>query len=277
MRAMKRGGWVLAATMALASCGRQAQESAVGVAGFAAAPPAPAADAGARAADAADGMQAMLAYEHQVAIVLPADRIAARMQAAKAACEGGRFGACVVLDARTQAGDWPSASLGMRIVPAGVEPMIALAGEGARVGSRSTHAEDLAVQVRDNALVQERLRNELARLREFQQRRDLAVADMIALSRQLAEAQAQLDAAEREGARHRRRIDTQELTLDFQPPPAESGRNEIGQALRDFGGTLSAGTAWTIRALAFLVPVLVVLGVAVALFRRLWRRRQASS
>jgi hypothetical protein len=263
------GAGVLA--LALAACSNKTQqEHAVGAVGFAAAP---AADAGARAGNAANDMQAMLAYEHHVGVVLPADETATRMQAAKAACEDGRFGACVVLDARSQGGDQPSASLGMRIVPAGVERMIALASRDARVGSRSTHAEDLAVQVRDNALVQERLRNELARLQEFQQRRDLAVADMIALSRQLAETQAQLDAAEREGAQNRRRIDTQKLTLDFRPPAAESGRGEIGQALRDFGGTLSTGAAWTIRALAFLLPVLVVVAVLVALWRRLRRNR----
>src|SRR5690606_27748062 len=208
--------------LALVACSDKVQqESAVGGAGFAAAPPAA---ARARAGDADGDMRAMLAYEHHAGVVLPAGEIAPRMQQAKAACEDGRFGACVVLDARNQAGDRPSASLGMRIVPAGVEPMIALASQDARVGSRSTHAEDLAVQVRDNALVQERLRNEMARLQEFQQRRDLAVADMIALSRQLAETQAQLDAAEREGAQHRRRIDTQKLTLDFRPPAADSGR-----------------------------------------------------
>src|SRR5690606_13628413 len=231
-----------ALTLALVACSDGAREHAVGgVAGYAPSP----------AAGNAGELKAMLAYEHHVGIVLAADAIEPRMQAAKAACEDGRFGACVVLDARAESGDHPSATLGMRIAPAGVEPMIALAGKDARLGTRSTHAEDLAVQVRDNALVQERLRNEMARLQEFQQRRDLAVADMIALSQQMADAQAQLDAAEREGAQHKRRIDTQKLTLDFRPSSSESGRGEIGQALRDFGGTLASGIAWTIRALAF--------------------------
>src|SRR3546814_3045519 len=116
-------------------------------------------------------MQAMLAYEHPAGVVLPAGEIATRMQAARTACEDGRFGACVVLDARVQSGDRPSASLGMRIVPAGVEPMIALASQDARVGNRSTHAEDLAVQVRDNALMRDRLGNELARLQELDRKR----------------------------------------------------------------------------------------------------------
>ena len=109
-------------------------------------------------------------------------------------------------------------------------------------------------------------------MQEFQQRRDLAVADMIALSQRMAEAEAQLQAAEQEGAQHRRRIDTQLLTLHFQPPGGQEGRNEIGQAVRDFGKILSMGTAWTIRAAAFLIPLLLVLAVLVAGVRR-WRRR----
>lgn len=222
-------------------------------------------------ADAASAEPAaMLAYEHDARIELQADRIAARLQEARNACNSRRFGACVVLNVQQQGGEHASGSLGLRMAPAAVEPMIALASAGARLGSRSTRAEDLAVVVRDNRLAQDRLRKELVRLQEFQQRRDLAVADMIALSQRMAEAEAQLQAAEQEGAQHRRRIDTQLLTLQFQPPGSEAGRNEVAQALRDFGGILSLGTAWLIRAAAFLIPLVLVIAVLVAGVRR-WR------
>lgn len=219
--------------------------------------------------------QAMLAYEHEVEIELDAGQMVARLQQAQDACNQAKFGDCVVLDVSRRAGDYPRASLKMRIVPAGVEPMIGLAGAGASLGSRSTQAEDLALVVRDNKLAQDRLRKERERLLEFQQRRDLAVADMIALSERLAETEARLELVEQEGAQHRRRIDTQLLTLEFRSPRGEAGRNEIAQAFRDFGKTLSTGTAWTIRSLAFLIPVGVVLIGLVALIRRLRRRKQA--
>lgn len=216
---------------------------------------------------------ALLAYEHDAQVALDAKAIPQRVKDARAACEAGRFGACVVLSVQQTGGEHPGAMLAMRIAPAGVEPMIALASAGGTLGSRSTRAEDLAVVVRDNSTAQERLRKELARLQEFQQRRDLAVADMIALSKQLAETEAQLQAAEQEGAQHRRRIDTQLLTLHFQPPGGQSGRNEISAALRDFGKTLSMGAAWTIRAGAFLIPLGLVLLLLLAGVRR-WRRRR---
>lgn len=217
---------------------------------------------------------AMLAYEHDLEILLEEQAIPARLKASQQACASGRFGDCSVLEVSQQGGDHPRASLTVRIAPAGVEPFIAQAAQGADIGSRNTRAEDLARAVGDNHLLQDRLGRERERLIEFQQRRDLAVADMIALSQQLAQVEAQLQAAQQEGAQHRHRIDTQRVTLGFVPPGGQSGRGEIRQALRDFTATLSTGTAWTIRAVAFLIPVGLVLWVLIGLVRR-WRRRKA--
>ncbi|MCD9033902.1 DUF4349 domain-containing protein [Luteimonas sp. Y-2-2-4F] len=252
----------LAALLALAGCSeKRAGESAYG-------------GAAAAAKAAADEDSAFLAYEHDVAVQLPEDEVLARAEAVQQACHEGRFGACSVLGAQQQGGEYRSASLTVRILPDGVEPMIGLASAGGTVGSRSTRAEDLAVVVRDNAVAQDRLRRELERLREFQQRQDLSVADMIALSERIAAAEAEQEAAEREGAQHRRRIDTELLTLRFEPPRGERGRSEIGEAIRDFGATLALGTAWTIRALAFLIPLGMAAFVVVWAVLRLRRRRR---
>lgn len=259
----------VAAALLLAGCSdRSAPMAEMSAAG---APPM-AADAAAKAA--ADGdIASYLAYEHTVGIALAAADMAARVDALQAACNERRFGECAVLNVWQQGGDHPGGSIGVRIVPSGVEPMIALASGGAEIGSRSTRAEDLAVVVRDNALAQDRLRKELERLNAFQARRDLAVADMIALSERLAATEAQLEAAEREAAQHRRRIDTQLLTFNFSATRTQEAQGEVGRALRDFGGILASGTAWTIRAAAFLLPLLLVLALLVAGIRR-WRRRR---
>ncbi len=234
------------------------------------------ADRSASGAMPAKGMTAaqgaLLAYEHEIAIELAADAIPTRLAQAQAACSSQKFGHCSVLNVQQQGGEYPSAGLTVRIVPAGVEPLIALASRDADVGSRSTRAEDLAQVVQDTAQQQARLQGERVRLLEFQQRRDLAVADMIALSKQLAEVEAQLQGSERDVAQHQRRLDTNLLTLNFHPPGGESGRNEIAQAFDDFGRTLSMGTAWTIRALAFLIPLGLLLLGLVMLIRRLRRR-----
>lgn len=241
-----------------------------------AAPPAKVAGFAREPASAGDdhGLSAMLAYEHHAGIQLPAEQIPERLQQVQAACAESRFGACVVLGVNQQGGERPSASATLRIVPEGVERMISLAGDGARLGSRSTHAEDLAVAVRDNAATRDRLRREMERLQQFQQRPDLAVSDMISLSERIAAVEAQLESAARQEAQYRRRIDTQRLTLSFHPPMGEAGRSEIGQALRDVAGIFSTGAAWTIRTIAFLAPLVLVLAVAVALIRAIRRRRR---
>lgn len=230
---------------------------------------------------AADGgghpLQSMLAYEHSVDIHLPAERMSARLQDVRQLCDVARYGPCVVLNVHDRGGDHPSASLSMRMVPAAIEPMIAAAGNDGTLGSRRSHAEDLAVVVGDNRMLQERLRKEHARLVEFQQRRDLAVADMIALSRQIAETEAQLEGAQREAAQHQRRIETQLLTISFSPPGGETGRSEIGQAFSDFGEVLSLSTAWLIRAVAVLLPISIALWLLLSIVRWLRRRRIAKA
>ncbi len=268
---MAFAGALLALGLGACSDGGQASREAVV---YDAATPAKGAGFAAQATAAEDdhGLSAMLAYEHHAGIQLPAGEIPARLEQVQAACADARFGACVVLAVNQQGGERPSASATLRIVPEGVEPMIALAGDGARLGSRSTHAEDLAVAVSDNAATRDRLAREMERLQQFQQRPDLSVSDMISLSERIAAVEAQLESAARQDAQYRRRIDTQRLTLSFQPPTGEAGRSEIGQALRDVAGVFSTGAAWTIRTMAFLAPLVLVLAVAVALIRLVRRR-----
>ena len=255
---------VFAFSCVLSACGSEGSpEMATGTA------PAPEATPDARGGDA----PATLAYEHTLGILLPADAIPGRIAAVRSACDDGRFGECTVLHVRQQGGDHPSGSVGMRIVPGGVEPMIGLASEGAERGTRTTHAEDLAMVIRDNALERERLQRELARLQEVQARPGLAVADVIALSERMAAVEASLEAADREAAQHRRRVDTQRLTIDIGATRGQHARGDVVRALRDFGTILATGTAWTIRATAFLLPLLLVVLVVVAVGRRRRRRR----
>ncbi|MCA1715211.1 MAG: DUF4349 domain-containing protein, partial [Gammaproteobacteria bacterium] len=70
---------------------------------------------------------ALLAYEHEIAIELAAGVIPARLAEAQAACSAQTFGDCGVLNVQQQGGEHPSAGLTVRIAPAGVEPLIALA------------------------------------------------------------------------------------------------------------------------------------------------------
>lgn len=238
--------------------------------------------AGARPASPQDGggqakadLGVLLAYEHRVRIRLAGDKIAARAKAVQDACTSAKFGACAVLGLQNSGGEEPSAQLQVRVVPQGVEPLIGLAGQGEQIAERSIQAEDLAVAVRDNTLRQDRLRREHARLLEFQERRDLKMEDVMTLSQRIAELESQLQAAEQEAAQQQRRISTQLVTFDFGTTRSQESTSEIGQALGDFGSIVAGVIAFLIRALAVLLPLGVVGGVALWLLLKLLRARRA--
>lgn len=270
---IRSGRWmVLALALAVVACSQseQAQKVAADSAGGSDAAM-HALEHGGDAASAQDqaALQSTLAYEHSATVHVDEAQIAQRMQDVRSACEQARFGQCVVLTVEQQGGDAPGGRLEMRMVPKAIEPTLALAADGGALGNRSTRAEDLAVVIRDNQRLQQRLQREREQLQGFQQRPGLAVADMIALSRQLAEVEAQLEDAEQQAAQHQRRVRTQLLSIQFQPGGGQSGRNQVLQALRDSGAVLALGLAWTIRSLAFLAPLLLLIGAVLW-----WRRRR---
>ena len=129
--------------------------------------------------------------------------------------------------------------------------------------------------MRDNALQRSRLEKEHARLLQFEDRPNLAITDMLTLSKQLAEIEALLDGTQREAAQQQHRIDTNLLTMEFQPTGTEAGRSDIGQALRDSGQIVASTTAGLIRTIAFLMPLLILLGAGFAAWR--WRSRMKKS
>lgn len=227
--------------------------------------------------DAVAGEQAkagaFLAYEHAVRIALDErDAIPVRIAAVRDACADERFGACSLLSLEQDSGRYPDGRIVVRIVPAGVEPLVKLAAEGGAIRSRKTSAEDLAQAVADNAKQRELLMRQRAKFEELQVRKDLAVADRLALARELTALEVQLDTAEQASAQQRRRIETNRLTIDFTAPSAESENSRIGNALRNLWDSFSEGVADAIEYVGYLLPFLVLGFPLLLLMRWLWRR-----
>ena len=223
--------------------------------------------------------EATLAYEHDVSVRMDAERIPAHVKAVRESCERRTHGACLVLAVSENGGRYARASIRLRAEAKAIEPLIRAAGDGGEIADRSTRAEDLSTEVRDNTLRRDRLAKEHARLLEFQGRGDLKVAEMIALSEQLSNVESELAQAERDAAEHKRRIETQQLSIDFNPPNSEASRSDVAEALRDSGRVMAASTAGVIRVISALVPVLLALVAGVWLLRRAWRflrRRRAA-
>lgn len=216
---------------------------------------------------------AMLAYEHELSLTLAPALLDTRIDQLQASCQQGQFGDCAVLEVQRSGGQSGSGRLRMRLAPAAVEPMIQLASDGGELSWRRTHAEDLATAVADTQRSLDRLDKEHARLLSFQQRPDLAVADLLVLSQRLAEIESELGQARQQQAQQRRRIDTQLLTLSFVEAQTAFVGGAIGEALDDVGGLLTGSIGWMIRLAAVLFPVLVLV-VAVLWGWRGYRRRR---
>ncbi|MGY4532605.1 hypothetical protein ACVW0Y_001729 [Pseudomonas sp. TE3786] len=214
-----------------------------------------------------------LAYEHTLDFRLDEAVVSQRVTDTREACISGRFGACELLGIEQGDNHYRAASLRVRIVPEGVEPLVALAGNGGQLVNRQTHAEDLAQAVSDNNQVRERLQRQYKTLEQFQDRKDLSVSDMLALAREMAEVQVQLDATSQEAAQQQRRINTNLLTLNFSTSVQRQGRfSRIWDAVGDLLDNATDGTTKALEVLGYGIPFLIVLLPLALLVRWVWRK-----
>lgn len=212
---------------------------------------------------------AMLAYEHTLRIKLPEAKIADRLAAARQACESNRFGACNIL--RIQQ-DEHLASLVVRIVPEGVEPMAKLASQGGAVGYRQTRAEDLADAVNDNRRQRDLLEKHARHLAELAARKDMAVADLIALSHEQASVESQLQLLQAVASNQQRRLDTNRLELDFGSSDRYTRGGRIGTGFSGLPDEVTDGVIDALGLLGYGLPFLILAFPLAMLWRRLWRR-----
>lgn len=213
-----------------------------------------------------------LAYEHTVAIELPAERIGERISATREACLAERFGACSLIAAQQSSGAAPRGELTLRIVPDGVEAISQLASEGGETLSRVTRAEDLAQAVADNHRQHEQLLRQQQTLQQFQQRDDLSVSDLLTLAREQAAVEVQLQSRAQEAAQQQRRLKTNLLTLNFSSPYESPPLGRIGDAITRLQDNLAEGTANLIEFIGYSLPFLIVLFPVALGLRKLWRR-----
>lgn len=210
---------------------------------------------------------AMLAYEHSLSVQLP-DQVGKRLEEAQEACRTARFGLCHILTVQQREQN-ASASLTVRILPAGVEPMIALArGEDGEVMRRETHAVDMADVVAENSRQMAQLESYAERLDALAKRSDISVADLISLAREQAEVQQKRDVLRQEGAQQQRRIDLHLLEIHF---VEEGGENSFWKKVPELGEHFSQGVYEALRLTLYGFPFLIPLFFILLLWRWAWR------
>lgn len=213
----------------------------------------------------------LLAYEHTVAIQLPSGQVIERFNATRDACNSGRFGACNLLNADENSSARAYSNLTLRIAPEGVEPLVAFAAEGGELTSRNTRSEDLAQAVADNQRQREQLLLQQQTLQAYQARKDLSVSDMLALAKELAAVDVQLQATAQEAAQQQRRLNTNLLTLNFSSLYQAPDRlDQIGGAFSDMLDNITEGSVAALQFVGRGLPFLVLLFPLALLVRWLW-------
>lgn len=302
-------GLVLVASAALTACGQDTSYTndsegytSEDMAMMEAPPPAPApmrarmdsvSVAGSNAAqNAPEAVSApLLAYTYQTSLELPSEVLAATQAEHVAACQTAGPATCQVIRAQVNNADGPrpSAYLQLRAAPDWiVEFRTGLETEtedlGGTVLSDQTSVEDLTTRIVDTAArvaAQTTLRDRLQQLLET---RDGDLSDLLAVERELANVQANLDAQASVLAALRQRVNTSMLTLNYQAERQvvePETFNPIGRAFKEMGEVFANSVASLILFLAGALPWLVIAvpvisGVVIG-FRRLLRRKKAAS
>lgn len=212
---------------------------------------------------------AQLAYEHELSLSLPAAQIGPRLAQTREACEKAQFGACNIL--RLEQGKY-RAEVTLRIVPDGVEPIVQQASQGAELGERITSAEDLADAVADVQRQQQRLKAQQQRLDELAARKDISVSDLIALSKEQAGIENDLQALAQTAAGQQRRLDTNLLTLKFLPSDGIQRESSLKRAFSNLLDNLADGTAEALEKGSYVLPFVILAFPLALLWVWLWRK-----
>jgi hypothetical protein len=212
---------------------------------------------------------AQLAYEHELTLALPGALLAPRMQATREACETARFGACNILGITE---DSNGGEMILRIAPTGVEPMVAMAAEGGTLGQRTTTAEDLADAVDDVNRRQDRLQAQQHRLDELAKRKDITVSDLIALSKEQASIENDLQALAQIAAGQQRRLDTNRVTLNFRSSDGANQPSRFSRMFSNLGTNMVEGTADALERASYVLPFVILAFPVVWLWVWLWRK-----
>lgn len=215
-----------------------------------------------------------LAYRHSIRIDVPEDRVAATHEAALAACREATADDCTVLESRVSTGRSASASLRFRAKPAGIPKLVAALSRQADVTEQSTEAEDLAGPLQDGEKKLAMLTTYRTELETLRQRAGSDVDKLIKVTHELAQVQADLEAASGNQAYLVQRVETEILEISISATQNRSFWRPISLAASDFSSSLSHGISTAITGVAYLLPWTFVIGLAAWGVRKLWRRRQ---
>lgn len=217
-----------------------------------------------------------LAYEHTIVVDTSEDKLAESFKSVTDACAADRENQCTMLDSEISHAEHNRASIRIRVKPAGVGALAALAAGSGDVIRRSTHVEDLAKTIADIDKRVAILTTTRDRLLELEERGAENVESLIKITTELTKVQAELEQLLGQGAYQRQRIDMDILNIQFVVEAGRSFWRPILSSLSSFGQNLSEGLADTIYAIAYLLPWSFLIFFVGYLVRKLWKRTRST-
>jgi hypothetical protein len=227
----------------------------------------------------------LLAYRYSVSLQLPARNVRPAIEAHRAQCSAAGPNLCQVLGSSISAygDDNISASLFIRAAPDWLEAFRGRLEADARTADGRVVASDVQSEDLTRVLVdtEARLRAKRTlreRLEGLLASQDGDIGDLLAVERELARVQSELDAAQSNLEIMRKRVDMSTLDLNYQSAPAaisQSAFAPIGSAFNSFMEIFSRAVALIIKLVAALTPFALLGAPLVWLLGRWWRRRRA--
>ena len=229
-----------------------------------------------------------LAYRYNYGFELPANAVAATAKSHAQMCQEAGSNKCQLLSSSTNDSnnDYVSANLSLRAEPEWLETFIgqiqtSISDNDGRMTSNSVSAEDLTRSILDTDArlkAQTTLRD---RLQGLLATRDAELPDLLALERELARVQSEIESATTTLAVLQQRVTMSQVNINYQSQSVAVSRSAFAPiiaALKSFFGELSTGLAGVISFFASILPWLIfVILPGLLLLRWIWRRRNKKS
>jgi len=229
--------------------------------------------------------QSFLAYRYNYGFQLPAKSVAATSKSHVDMCLKAGPSKCQVLNSSTSAHneDRVNARLSLRAEPEWLETFktdmqSSVEAAKGKLTNSSVSAEDLTRQILDTDArlkAQTTLRD---RLQSLLATRNAELKDLLALERELARVQAQIESATTTLNVLRKRVSMSVVDINYQSQSvavSQSALSPIGRALKNFIGGFARGLSDVIDFFAAILPWLIlVILPGLWILRRWWRGRK---
>ncbi len=235
----------------------------------------------------ADPAGVYLAYRYGYGLVMPSASVKSTSDKHMQICRDAGLSKCQITGSSTNnySADDIRANLSLRAEPEWLKTFVRdmkqdVAEIDGEIESATTNVEDVTRALLDTDArlkAQTTLRGRLEKLLET---RDAKLPDLLALERELARVQAEIESATANLKALRARVSMSVVNISYtseRVAVSRSAVSPIGDAIRDFVGIVSDGLAGVIRFVAILLPWMIfVIFPGLFMLRWFWRRKRTA-